>query len=105
MRPLCIVCVAVCFTATAQLPPELPRIRVQETLHNPEAILSAISTTHEGEVFHMKGAVEIRTGTILLKADQASYNHESGEIEATGAVKVSQTSPLIPHGLSQFGIK
>jgi lipopolysaccharide assembly outer membrane protein LptD (OstA) len=49
--------------------------------------------------------VEIRTDTILLKADEASYNHETGEIDAHGDVKVTPVSPWMPHGLSQFGIK
>jgi lipopolysaccharide assembly outer membrane protein LptD (OstA) len=96
-------CIAV--TAVAQTPMKVREIRAEQTLHHPEAILTAVSAIHEGEVFHLKGAVEIRTDTILLKADEANYNHATGEIEATGGVTVSLTSPLIPHGLSQFGIK
>jgi lipopolysaccharide assembly outer membrane protein LptD (OstA) len=84
---------------------EKPTIRVQQALHNPEAIVIAVSATHEGDTFHLKGDVEIRTDTILLKADEASYNHATGEIDAHGDVKVMPTSPLIPRDLSQFGIK
>ncbi len=83
----------------------LPKIRVQQVLHKPEAIIAAVITTQEGDVFHLKGAVEIRTDTVLLKADEASYNHETGEIEAHGDVKVTPTSLLNSRGQSQFGIK
>jgi len=102
---ICIWCAACYFPTVAQTPTNLPQIRIQQALHNPEAILRAVSTTHEGDVFHLKGAVEIRTDTILLKADEASYNHETGEIDAHGDVKVTPVSPLMPRGLSQFGIR
>jgi lipopolysaccharide assembly outer membrane protein LptD (OstA) len=102
---ICILCAACYFPVVAQTPTKWPQIRIQQALHNPEAILMAVSTTHEGDVFHLKGAVEIRTDTILLKADEASYNHETGEIDAHGDVKITPVSPLMPHELSQFGIK
>jgi lipopolysaccharide assembly outer membrane protein LptD (OstA) len=96
---------AVAAQTPAALPQTLPKIRVQQFLHQPEAILAAVSMTQEGDVFHLKGAVEIRTDTVLLKADEASYNHETGEIEAHGDVKVTPTSLLNSRGQSQFGIK
>jgi hypothetical protein len=70
-----------------------PLFRVQQPLHNPEAIVIAVSVTHVGDIFSLKGDVEIKTDTIVLKADEASD------------VKVTPTSPLIPRGLPQFGIK
>jgi lipopolysaccharide assembly outer membrane protein LptD (OstA) len=98
---------ALCFAvgAGSAIWAEKPTIRVQQDLHNPEAIVIAVSAAHEGDIFHLKGDVEIRTDTLLLKADEATYNHATGEIDAHGDVKLKPTSPLIPRGLSQFGIK
>ena len=54
---------------------------------------------------HLKGSVEIRVAGFTLRADEADYNEKTGEIEAHGDVRVTPTSPLIPRGQSQFGIK
>jgi lipopolysaccharide assembly outer membrane protein LptD (OstA) len=103
-RPaLWIACLAIPVVAQTAL--ELPKVRIQQALHNPEAIVVALSATDEGEIYHLKGAVELRTDTLLLRADEADYNHETGEINAHGDVKVTPASPLITSGLSQFGVK
>jgi lipopolysaccharide assembly outer membrane protein LptD (OstA) len=100
-----ILLIAGCFPVVCQTLADLPTVRVRRVLYKPEAILTAVSATQEGDVFHLKGAVEIRTDSILLKADEADYNHETGEIEARGNVKVTPASLLNTRGSSQFGIK
>jgi lipopolysaccharide assembly outer membrane protein LptD (OstA) len=62
-------------------------VRVQQAWHNPEAAVAAVSATHEGQIFHLKRAVEIRTNTIVLRADEATHNHTTGEIEAHGDIE------------------
>jgi lipopolysaccharide assembly outer membrane protein LptD (OstA) len=84
---------------------QIRTVRVQQALHNPEAIVAAVSATHDGEIFNLKGEVEIRTDTILLRADEATYNHATGEIEAHGDIKVTPKGMLVTSGLSQFGVK
>ena len=80
-------------------------LRVEQALHNPEATVAAVSVAHEGEIFHLKGAVEIRTDTIVLRADEATCNHATGEIEAHGDIKVKPGAVLVTPGPSQFGVK
>jgi lipopolysaccharide assembly outer membrane protein LptD (OstA) len=107
MKFLPILSLALSFAAGAgsAIWAQRPTIRVQQALHNPEAIVMAVSATNEGDIFHLKGDVEIRTDSILLRADEANYNHATGEIDAHGDVKVTPTSPLISRGVSQLGIK
>jgi len=39
-------------------------------------------------VIHLKGSVEIRTREMILRSDEATYNEITGEIEASGTVRV-----------------
>jgi hypothetical protein len=38
---------------------------------------------------HLKGAVEIRANGFILRADQADYNERTGEVDASGTVRVT----------------
>lgn len=56
------------------------------------ATLGAISIEREltyPSVVHLNGAVEIRTNGFILRADKADYDERTGEVEASGAVKVT----------------
>ena len=44
------------------------------------------------EVLHLRGAVEIRTKDMIFRADEATYNQKTGEIEARGTVQVKLAS-------------
>jgi|KBSMisStaDraftv2_1062788.scaffolds.fasta_scaffold04363_1 lipopolysaccharide assembly outer membrane protein LptD (OstA) len=39
-------------------------------------------------IIQLKGSVEIRTKDMTLRADEAEYNQDTGEIEARGAVHI-----------------
>jgi hypothetical protein len=49
--------------------------------------------------------VEINTDSLALRADEADYHWETGEIEARGNVHVMPIPFRLSRGLSQFGIK
>ncbi len=44
-------------------------------------------------VIHLKGDVEIRRTGMVLRADQADYHEDTGEIEARGNVRVKPYPP------------
>ena len=79
-------------------------IPVRQIAQTADAILGALSVTHDGDVFHLKGEVQIRTDAFSVTADEAAYQESNGEIEAQGELRVKPV-PLVPHGLAQFGIK
>ena len=41
---------------------------------------------NEGPVSHLRGDVEVRTGAVIVTADEVDYNDDSGELEARGNV-------------------
>ena len=45
-------------------------------------------------IVHLKGQVEIRADGFILRADEADYNENTGEVEARGTVKVTPYPPL-----------
>ena len=53
----------------------------------PRSVLSA--ETPYPSVVHLKGTVEIRTNGFILRADEADYHEDTGEVEARGTVKVT----------------
>jgi lipopolysaccharide assembly outer membrane protein LptD (OstA) len=79
-------------------------IRVRQFAQTPDATLGALSVTHDGDVFHLKGAVQIGTNAFSVTADEAAYQESNGEIEAQGELRV-KPAPLVSPGLAQFGIK
>ena len=57
-----------------------------------EARLAAFSIERGNSypsVVHLKGTVEIRTNGFILRADEADYDENTGEVEARGTVKVT----------------
>jgi len=46
----------------------------------------------DSHLVHLKGHVEIRTATMILTADEAYFNEDTGEIEAPGSVRVKPIS-------------
>jgi len=45
-------------------------------------------------IAHVKGNVEIRANGFILRAEQADYDEQTGEIKATGNVSVMPYPPL-----------
>ncbi|HEY4086618.1 MAG TPA: hypothetical protein VGM43_11805 [Bryobacteraceae bacterium] len=61
------------------------------------ATLGAMSIEREvsyPSIVHLNGAVEIRTNGFILRADKADYDERTGEVEASGTVKVTPYPPL-----------
>jgi hypothetical protein len=61
------------------------------------ARLGAVSIEREvsyPSVVHLNGSVEIRTNGFILHADKADYNERTGEVEASGTVRVTPYPPL-----------
>jgi hypothetical protein len=56
-----------------------------------EAALASAPKT-DSHLAHLKGHVEIRTATMILTADEAHFNKDTGEIEALGTVRVKPIS-------------
>ncbi len=50
------------------------------------ALIGAISQLQEGPWYRLRGAAQVETATLLLKADEIDYNRETGEAEARGSV-------------------
>jgi lipopolysaccharide assembly outer membrane protein LptD (OstA) len=56
-----------------------------------ESAMAAAPKTNP-RLTHLKGNVEIRTNTMTLTADEAYFNEDTGEIEASGTVRVKPNS-------------
>ena len=71
-------------------------------------ILATFAANHiesSGDLFQLRGNVEINTITLSLLADEADYHWNTSEIEARGTVHVRPIPFRVDRGLSQFGIK
>ena len=55
----------------------------------PRVSLSATRIDQDGPVIHLKGNVEIRRIGLILRADEADYRKDTGEIEVKGNVRVA----------------
>ena len=64
---------------------------VQAQIDALEAVLAAAPKT-DSHLVHLRGNVEIRTGTMVLTADEAYFNKDTGEIEALGTVRIKPIS-------------
>jgi len=62
----------------------VPRINIPEP---GDVYVRAVQQEAEGSVYHLKGAAELETSEILLRADNIVYNEVTGEAVATGRVK------------------
>ena len=108
---------SVCFVALAQTPSSdgfQERVRkVQELVQTardkgftPYDFLSQDSEVAGSNVVRMNGkAIVIFGNGVVLHADEAEYNLETGEIQAQGHVRVTTRPPVDPRALRQFGIK
>jgi lipopolysaccharide assembly outer membrane protein LptD (OstA) len=56
-------------------------------------------------IVYLKGSVEINLGTYALLADEAEYDQNSGEIQASGNVHLKPAESRNSRGAIQFGIK
>ena len=59
---------------------------------NNENLLSAIQTESEGEITHLRGHVEIVTGSVVIRADEADFNFSTGEVQPRGNVSIRLTA-------------
>ncbi len=64
---------------------------VQAQIDALEAALAAAPKA-DSHVVHLKGNVEIRTDTMILTANEAYFNKDTGQIEALGTVRVKPIS-------------
>jgi lipopolysaccharide assembly outer membrane protein LptD (OstA) len=77
----------------------------------PEEHTNIIATFRAGRidsdqnVFRLRGNAEIATTTVTLKADEADYHWDTGEIEARGSVHVKPIAYNPNSGLRQFGVR
>jgi LPS-assembly protein len=64
------------------------KMRVEPPNKVPEgyALIGAISQLQEGPWYRLRGAAQVETATMLLKADEIDYNRETGDAEARGSV-------------------
>jgi lipopolysaccharide assembly outer membrane protein LptD (OstA) len=44
----------------------------------------------DGTVITLRGDVEVKTDSVIVRADKAVYHNDTGEIEATGNVRISR---------------
>ncbi len=103
---LCLLCLASCLPVIGQEPRRLPvAARVQKHLYQPSAIVTATELKQDGEVFALKGKVQLRTDTFTLEAEDVVYNHETGEVEAHGDVRIKPSPIILSRSDSQFGVK
>ena len=56
-------------------------------------------------VFRLNGNAEIITSTVTVKADEADYHWDTGEIEARGTVRVKPIRYNPSIGLREFGVR
>jgi lipopolysaccharide assembly outer membrane protein LptD (OstA) len=56
---------------------------------NPQVSIHAGSASATGSVAHLSGGVRIKTASMVLTADQADLNTETGEVTPQGNVHVT----------------
>jgi len=62
------------------------------TPEGPNIGLTATTIQRQAPSVQLKGNVEIRTKDMLLRAEEADYNENTGEIEARGTVYIKLES-------------
>lgn len=48
--------------------------------------------TEDGTIITLRGEAEIKTDSVIVHADKAVYHKDSGEIEATGSVRITRAA-------------
>ena len=79
--------------------------RSHQIFQNSEVTLTAIDSTLDKNVYHLKGGVVIKTESVIVMASEATYELKTGEIEARGVVRIQPAKSNDRSGISQFGIK
>lgn len=68
-------------SATVPVPPAAPAAQREE-----EVTIRAVQQEKDGSVYHLRGGVEIDYRTYILRADQVTYNADTGDSEVEGHV-------------------
>jgi lipopolysaccharide export system protein LptA len=79
MRPLLLIVLLSCSTAVAL---------EQKTVDYGHIAITADRQEKDGALVRCRGQVEIATGNTLLRADEADFHSDTGEIELRGNVRV-----------------
>ena len=79
MKPSLVICLLFCSAALAL---------EQTTVDYGHIAITADRQEKDGAVVRCRGKVEIATGNTLLRADEADYHSDTGEIELRGNVRV-----------------
>jgi hypothetical protein len=83
---------------TPPTPVEVKHVTVS-TLHGPHGgTVSGNSIEREPScpsVVHARGQVEIKVSGVIVRADEADYDEDTGEVEAHGTIKV-EPYPSLP---------
>jgi lipopolysaccharide assembly outer membrane protein LptD (OstA) len=79
MKPLLVLSLLCCFAALAL---------EQTTVDYGHVAITADRQERSGAVVRRRGQVEIATGNTLLRADEADFHSDTGEIELRGNVRV-----------------
>jgi lipopolysaccharide assembly outer membrane protein LptD (OstA) len=74
----CVLAIATCAVGVGQT----------ERQFQNKQVLTADSIKRDGPVMHLDGNVTIETDQIVLRADSATFNSDSQEIQAQGNVSV-----------------
>jgi LPS-assembly protein len=67
-------------------PPKRVPVKRQNAPAEDEVLVRAIGQEVDGQVYHLRGAAEVETAEILLKADEIDYNETTGDVDARGNV-------------------
>src|SRR5437868_8980565 len=90
MKPSLVICLLFCSAALAL---------EQTTVDYGHIAITADRQEKDGAVVRCRGKVEIATGNTLLRADEADYHSDTGEIELRGNVRV-KLLPAAPKNFS-----
>jgi LPS-assembly protein len=71
-------------TSTSAPTQELPHTHSQ--LHEEDVTITALQQERQGTLYQLHGNAEIHYGTYILRADEVSYNSETGDSKAVGHV-------------------
>ena len=89
MKPLLLLCVVAGSAALAF---------AQSTVNYGQVAIKAEHQERDGALIRCRGLVEIATGNILFRADEADFHSDTGEIELRGNVRVKLlTAALKPY--------
>jgi lipopolysaccharide assembly outer membrane protein LptD (OstA) len=80
---------AITMASAGQVNPSGERKHVMiATPEGPNIGLTATAIQRQAPMIQLRGDVEIRTKDMILRADEANYNQNTGEIEAHGTVRI-----------------